>query len=412
MKDEEDDGTVMISSFILHISPFGTNDGTTMIYLDSAATSYPKPDCVHEAMLRYMRDIGASPGRSGHRLACEAERIRFDAREAIARLLGVADPMRVIFTLNATAALNLVMQGLLGPGTHVVTTSMEHNSVVRPLWELARHGVSVSVAPCRPDGTIDPDMIDECVTPLTRLIVVNHASNVCGTVLPVRDIGAKARRRGIPFLLDAAQTAGGLSINLADDNIDLLAFSGHKGLLGPAGTGGLVIGDDFDISLLPAMIQGGTGSRSEHETQPDDPPDKYEAGTPNIVGLAGLAAGVGYVLQRGTEEIRRHEGDLSQKLMAGLRDVPGMRIVGTADATQRTATVSFTVAGWTSSEMSSALDERFDIMCRPGLHCAPQAHRTLGTFPAGTVRLAPGPFSTETEILQAIDAVASLVRER
>jgi cysteine desulfurase/selenocysteine lyase len=383
-----------------------------MIYFDNAATSWPKPDSVSEAIVRYMRDVGASPGRSGHRLAVEAERIRFAAREAIARLLGLSDPMRVIFMLNATAALNLVMRGLLPPGSHVVSTSMEHNAVMRPLRALERQGVALSLVPCRPDGTMDPEAINEHVTPKTRLIVVNHASNVCGTVLPIRAIGALARRRGIPFLVDAAQTAGCWPIDMAAENIDLLAFTGHKCLMGPTGTGGLAIHDDFDIALLPTMIHGGTGSRSEQESQPEHLPDKYEAGTPNIAGLAGLAAGLQYVLDRGVDQIRHHEQELTRRLIAGLNEVAGVRVLGTGDAARQTATVSFTLDGRSPSDVALALDERFDILCRPGLHCAPRAHRTLGTLPGGAVRLAPGPFSTEADVRQAVDAVASLARER
>jgi selenocysteine lyase/cysteine desulfurase len=222
-----------------------------MIYLDNAATSWPKPAAVTEAMAHFLRDVGASPGRSGHRLANEAERIRFEARELLASLFGLADPLRVIFTHNATAALNLVIRGLLTPGTHVITTGMEHNAVMRPLSALAATGVSVTILPCAPDGTLDPTLLDQHVRTDTRLVICNHASNVCGTVLPIRALGARAHAHGLPLLVDAAQTAGVWPINLHDDNVDLLAFTGHKGLLGPTGTGGHVIHDDFDIARLP-----------------------------------------------------------------------------------------------------------------------------------------------------------------
>jgi len=376
-----------------------------MIYLDNAATSWPKPEAVQEAILRYLREVGANPGRSGHRLANEAERIRLDAREALAELLGVKDPMRVVFTNNATAALNLVIRGLLPPGSHALTTGMEHNAVMRPLRALEQLGVTVSVAPCEPDGSLDPDALDEHIRPLTRLIVANHASNVCGTILPIRAIGSVARQYGVPFLVDAAQTVGCYPVDLATDNVDLLAFTGHKGLLGPTGTGGLAIHDDFDIEKLPPLICGGTGSRSEHEYQPDFLPDKYEGGTPNIVGLAGLVAGVRYVLDRGVEKIGAYERMLTQRLIDGLRRVPGVRVFGTHDAEQQTAVVSFTADGQSASDIAHALDEQYEIMCRPGLHCAPRAHQTLGTLPHGTIRFAPGPFSTETEIAQAVEAV-------
>ena len=230
-----------------------------MIYLDNAATSWPKPDCVATAMLRYLHEVGANPGRSGHRLSNEAERIRFDAREEVAKLFGVSNPIRVVFTCNATAALNLVIQGLLQPGAHVFTTGMEHNAVMRPLRALEQRGVSISIVPCRSDGSLDVATLAEYIRPSTRLIIANHASNVCGTVLPICEIGALAREHGIPFLLDAAQTGGCWPIDIQTDNVDLLAFTGHKGLLGPSGTGGLVIHENFDLESLPPLIYGGYG---------------------------------------------------------------------------------------------------------------------------------------------------------
>jgi len=379
-----------------------------MIYLDNAATSWPKPNCVNEAITRFLRDVGANPGRSGHRLANEAERIRFDAREGIAALLGVSDPLRIAFTLNATTALNIVIQGLLPPGAHVVTTGIEHNAVLRPLRMLEQRGVSISIAPCGRDGGMDAAVIDDFIRPETRLIVANHASNVSGTVLPIRQIGERARARGIPFLVDAAQTAGCLPINLDADNIDVLAFTGHKGLLGPTGTGGLAIHDDVDVGCLPPLICGGTGSRSEHQVQPDFLPDKYEGGTPNSVGLAGLAASVRYVLDRGVETIRAHEKRFAGRLIDGLGRIPRITVVGPGDPVRQTAIVSFIIDGLSCSNVALALDEQFEIMCRPGLHCAPLAHSSLGTLPDGTVRFAPGPHTTEGEIDQAIAAVVRL----
>jgi cysteine desulfurase family protein len=379
-----------------------------MIYLDNAATSWPKPGCVEEAMLTYLHAVGGSPGRSGHRLANEAERLRLDARETVAALFGGSDPMRIVFALNGTTALNLAIRGLLTPGAHVVVTGMEHNAVMRPLRALEALGVSISIASCARDGTIEAGAIAECLRPETRLIVANHASNVCGTVLPVREIGALARTRGIPLLVDATQTGGCWPIDLSADHIDLLAFTGHKGLLGPTGTGGLALRDDFDIEQLPPLICGGTGSRSEKEVQPDFLPDKYEGGTPNIIGLAGLAAGVRYVLERGVEAIRMHEQSLADRLITGLREIKGVRIIGTGDARRQTAVVSFTVDGESVSQLAHELDERFEIMCRPGLHCAPLAHRTLGTLPEGTIRFAPGLFTTEGDIDEAVAAVAQL----
>lgn len=381
-----------------------------MIYLDHAATSWPKPECVHDAVSRYMRDVGASPGRSGHRRANDAERLRLDAREAVAELFGVSDPMRVVFTLNGTTALNMVLRGLLTPGAHAVTTGMEHNAVMRPLRALEQQGVAVDVARCGTDGTLEPAAVDEHIRPETRLIIVNHASNVCGTVLPIREIGELARARGVPLLVDAAQTAGVWPLDMRADNVDLLAFTGHKGLLGPSGTGGLIISEGFDIDRLPPLVAGGTGSRSEQESQPDFLPDKYEAGTPNTAGLAGLAAGVRYVLELGVEQVRARTQGWTERLINGLRRIEGVRLVGTQDARRQVAVVSFTIDGWSVSELAHALDERFGIMCRPGLHCAPRAHRTLGTLPHGTLRFALGSSSSEDEVDAALAAVAQLAQ--
>ena len=383
-------------------------DTRPLIYLDHAATSWPKPEVVSETMVRFLRDVGANPGRSGHRLANAAERVRFDAREAIAELFGARDPLRVVFTLNGTTALNLVIRGLLPPGAHVITTGMEHNAVMRPLREVEQRGVAVSVVPCGPDGLLDPAAIDEYFQPETRLVVANHASNVCGAILPIQALGAAARDRGVPFLVDAAQTTGCVPIDLAADHVDLLAFTGHKCLLGPTGTGGLVIGEEFDVTPLPPLVAGGTGSRSEHEIQPDFLPDRYEAGTPNIVGLAGLVAGVRTVLDQGVGAMQRQMREVTQPLLDGLTSIPGVQVFGPGDVTRQTAVVSFVIAGQSPSQTAAALDERFGILCRPGLHCAPAAHRTLETVPEGTVRFSPGPFITAKEIEVAVRAVREL----
>ena len=379
-----------------------------MIYMDNAATSWPKPECVQDAVLHYLRDVGANPGRSGHRLANEGERIRFGAREAIAELVGMRDPTRVVFALNGTTAINLAIAGLLAPGDHAVATGMEHNAVMRPLRAAEQRGVSIGLASCRPDGSMDAAAVEALLEENTRLIVANHASNVCGTVLPIREIGELARERGIPLLVDAAQTLGCWPLDLESDRIDLLAFSGHKGLLGPGGTGGLVLGEGFDHSVLPPLIRGGTGSWSEREEQPDFLPDRYEAGTPNGPGLAGLGAAVRYVQERGVEVIRERERGLTQRLIDGLLAIPGARVQGTLQAQRQTAVVSFTLEGRSASEIAFALDEEHGVLCRPGLHCAPRAHRTLGTAPEGTARLSPGPFTAEEEVDAAVAAVRAL----
>ncbi len=382
-----------------------------MIYFDNAATSWPKPPGVAEAMVHFLNEVGANPGRSAHRLAVEAGRIVYSAREAVADLLNSPDPLRVVFGSNATEALNLALHGLLRPGDHIITSSMEHNSVMRPLRALERQGVEVTVVQCSPVGFLDPADAEAAIRPNTKMIVLNHASNVVGTLLSVAEVGRIARRYGLLLLVDAAQTAGSYPIDVQADCIDLLAFTGHKSLLGPMGTGGLYIGDRVSLEKFEPLKRGGTGSRSEQEEQPDFLPDMCESGTLNAVGLAGLAAGVRWVLERGVEAIRAHEVELAQRLVDGLRDIPGVTVYGGLDATRQTATVSFTIAGMEPSEVGLRLDEEHEIMCRVGLHCAPAAHKTIGTFPVGTVRFGLGVFNTLEEVDTALAAVEKLARE-
>jgi len=379
-----------------------------MIYFDNAATSWPKPPCVAEAMTHYLAEVGASPGRSGHRLAVEASRTVYAAREAVAELLHAPDPLRVVFGANATEGLNLALSGLLRPGDHVITGSMEHNSVMRPLRALERQGVEVTVVPCSPEGDLDLADLESAVRSSTRLIALTHASNVTGVIFPVAEVGRLARQRDLLLLVDAAQTAGAYPIDVQADAIDLLAFTGHKSLYGPMGTGGLVIGDRVDAGLLAPLKRGGTGSRSEREEQPEFLPDLCESGTLNAVGLAGLAAGVHWLLAQGVAHIRAHESALTAQLLAGLGAIPGVTIHGPRDADRQTATVSFAIAGLEVSEIGLRLDEEYAIMCRVGLHCAPAAHRTMGTFPAGTVRFGLGAFSTQEQVAAALHAVAAL----
>lgn len=382
-----------------------------MIYFDNAATSWPKPPCVAEAMTQYLTDIGASPGRSGHRLAVDAARVVYGAREAVAELFHAPDPLRVVFGANVTEALNLALNGLLKPGDHVVTGSLEHNSVMRPLRALERAGVSVTIVACSPTGALNPHDLERAIRPDTRLIVLNHASNVVGTLLPVAEAGRIARQHNLLLLVDAAQTAGAYPIDMQADAIDLLAFTGHKSLYGPTGTGGLVIGERVDATRLEPLKRGGTGSRSEHEEQPAFLPDLCESGTPNAVGLAGLGASVRWVLAEGVEKIRAHEVALTGQLLAGLAAIPGVTVYGTSDAQRQTATVSFNIAGLEPSEVGLRLDDEQEIACRVGLHCAPAAHRTLGTFPGGTVRFGLGAFNTGEEVDAALNAVAALAQE-
>jgi cysteine desulfurase/selenocysteine lyase len=387
-----------------------------MIYFDNAATSWPKPPGVAEAMTHFIEAVGANPGRAAHRQAVESGRIVYGAREAVCELFHAPDPLRLVWCKNVTEALNLVLRGLLRPGDHVVTSSMEHNSMMRPLRALERPernsgGVEVTVVDCSPQGMLDPAGVEAAIRPSTRLVALNHASNVVGTLLPVAEVGALCRERGLLLLVDAAQTGGAYPLDMQASQIDLLGFTGHKSLGGPMGTGGLIVGERVDETRIDPLIRGGTGSRSEHEVQPDFLPDMCESGTPNVVGLAGLEVGVRWVLERGVEAIRAHEVALTQALMAGLRSVPGVTVYGTLDPELQTATVSFNIDGMAPSETGLRLDDEYGILCRVGLHCAPTAHKTLGTFPTGTVRFGLSAFNTPEEVHAAIAAVRQLAKE-
>lgn len=383
----------------------------TEIYLDNAATSWPKPAGVSQAMARFLEISGGNPGRSGHRLSLAAGRVLYDVREALAEFFGLDNPLRLVFTANVTEALNLGLQGLLRPGDHVVTSSMEHNAVMRPLRALEQAGVQITVVPCDRDGQLAPPDIEAALRSNTRLVVLTHASNVCGAILPVAEVGEIARRAGALLMVDAAQTAGILPLNMKTMQIDLLAFTGHKGLLGPTGTGGLLVGERVDVDRFSPLVRGGTGSRSEFEVQPEFLPDKFESGTPNTVGLAGLAAALGYIRQVGIQAIRQHEMELTRCLIEGLHEIPGVRLYGPQNQARQTAVVSFTLDGCTVSEVGFRLDEEYGVLCRPGLHCAPSAHRTLGTFPEGTVRFAPGWHTTREQVGLALHAIRSLALE-
>ncbi len=382
-----------------------------VVYLDNAATSFPKPEAALEAMMRYQREIGGSPGRSGHRLSIEAGRIVHETREVLARLFNIDDPLQIVFTKNATEALNIALVGLLKPGDHVITTGMEHNAVMRPLRFLASRGVDLSIVPCSDRGELDPDDIRAAFRTNTRAVVMTHASNVTGTIMPVQEIGLLTRERVDTVLcVDAAQTAGALPIDVAAMAVDLLAFTGHKSLYGPQGTGGLYIRKGLDKKIAPLM-RGGTGSRSEFEEQPDFMPDKYECGTPNTVGLAGLSAGAAYILEKGVEAVRDKEDALTRLFLDRLHALgEDVTIYGPRSAQDRISVISFKLRDITASDAALYLDEHWGIMCRPGLHCAPAAHRTIGTFPHGTVRFSFGFFNTEAHADLAAEALRQLVK--
>ena len=403
-----------------------------LIYLDNASTSFPKPPQVQEAMIHYLNHVGANPGRSGHQLAVEASGIIQNTRDQIAKLFHINELSRIIFSLNVTESLNTIINGFLNRDDHVITTAMEHNSVMRPLKNLEAKGrISLSVIPCDQKGYLDLVALDRAIDKKTSLVIVNHASNVCGTI---QDLSAIRSIIGdIPLLVDAAQTAGCYPIDVIKDQIDFLAFTGHKGLLGPQGTGGFYIRKG--LSVRPLKL-GGTGSVSEKMEQPDFLPDALESGTQNNVGLAGLGAGVAFILGEGIDRIREHEKNLTAAFIDALYDVQGVTIYGPLEAERQTATVSFTFdsimpslddpgftgcgsinlawleEGITTNEACDLLDSEHDILVRSGLHCAPLAHQTLGTYPEGTIRVSFGYFNTLEDVAYTTNVIRKIAENK
>jgi cysteine desulfurase family protein len=367
-----------------------------MIYLDNAATSFPKPEAVYQTLDRFARQDLANPGRAGHKMALAAERALDDARHLLNQFFHGEGPDRFVFTLNCTDALNMAFKGILAEGDHVITTDLEHNSVSRPLRALELAG-RITLTRVRADGggTIDPDTFRRAVTPRTRLVALTHASNVLGTVQPIGEVGWIAREHDLLFLVDAAQTAGVLPIDVQAQNVDLLAFPGHKSLLGPTGTGALYVGPRAKVR---AWREGGTGGDSSSETQPREYPYFLEGGTPNVLGVAGLAAGVKYVQEQGLDHIHAHEVGLTERLWRRLDEIDGCEVFGHRDFSCRVATLSFRCETLPATELGGILDQAFDVAIRPGLHCSPYIHRSLGTFPEGTVRVSPGLFNTKVDI--------------
>ena len=381
-----------------------------MNYLDNAATTFPKPEIVYKTMDTFYRTLGANPGRSGHKMAVAAENEIEDARAIVARLFGIKNSNRFIFTFNATDAINMGIKGLLKPGDHAITTYLEHNAVSRALNGLERKNI-ITVTKVRnsQDCFIDPDDIKDAITPKTRLIVMAHAPNVIGTIQPIQEIGRLARENNITFMVDAAQTAGVCEIDVNKDYIDMLAFTGHKGPLGPTGTGGLYVGER--VNLEP-WREGGTGFEPASLSQPEELPFKLESGTPNTVGIAGLGAGIEFVLSKGIHTVRKHEQKLTGKLINALKDDQRFILYGTTDISKKVGILSINVKEFKPAEVGAILDQSFDIAVRPGLHCAPFAHQMLGTFPDGTVRISPGLFNTEADIDQLITALDKIARDK
>lgn len=376
-----------------------------MIYFDSAATTWPKPPEVMEEINRYMTDIGASPGRGSYKKSVAAEEMVEDTRIKLAKLFNIEGKSyhRIVFTLNATEAINLAIKGqLLGKGDHIVTSTLEHNAMARPINSLEKIGVEVTKVQCDTEGRIAAGDIENAVRANTKLIAITHASNVTGTIIPIKEIGSIAKKNDIVFLVDAAQTAGIIDIDVQEMNIDLLAFPGHKSLLGPTGTGGLFIKEGIELKPLK---EGGTGSYSELKGMPDFLPDKHEAGTLNTVGLAGLRAGIDFIQKKGIGKIREHELDLTERFIKGALKVPGLKIYGLKEVYGRAPVVSFLFKGENSQKIGDILDKKYDIASRAGLHCSPDAHIALGTFEPMLVRFSFSYYNTKEEIDQALNAL-------
>ncbi|BDG60071.1 aminotransferase class V-fold PLP-dependent enzyme [Caldinitratiruptor microaerophilus] len=377
----------------------------SVVYLDNAATSHPKPEAVYRAADGALR-AGGNPGRGGHRVALAAGRRVLAAREAVAALFGVKDAARVLFTSSATDSLNLALKGLLHPGDHCITTVAEHNALRRPLVALALRGVEVTWLPVSPEGIVDPGGVRAALRPNTRLIALAHGSNVTGALQPVAELGEIARRAGVFLLVDAAQTAGSHPIDVEAMGIHLLAAPGHKGLLGPQGTGILYVAPD--VPLRPVR-EGGTGSMATLAEQPDVFPEGFESGTLNVPGIAGVGAGADFLLSVGVEAVHARVGALTAALVEGLRRLPGVTVHGPADPARRCGVVSLSVDGLDPGALEEQLDSAFGVVGRAGLHCAPGAHEVLGTLPlGGTMRLSPGYFNTEEDIEAAVKAVAAV----
>lgn len=377
-----------------------------MTYLDNAAMSFPKPESVYRALDRCAREQLANPGRSGHKMALGAERILEDCRHRLNQLFHGAGPERWALTLNGTDALNMAIKGVVRPGDHVVTTDLEHNSVSRPLVALERDGV-ITLTRVVHDGTgtIDPDAVRNAMTPKTRLVAITHASNVLGTIQPISEVAAVAREQDALVLLDAAQTAGVVPIDVRALGIDLLAMPGHKALLGPTGIGALYVAPRVK---LRAWREGGTGGDSVSPTQPAEYPFFLEGGTPNVLGAAGLVASIAYVEERGPDAIWHHEVVLTERLRPRLAAL-GCKVFGHDDPARRVGTLCFRHAALPATEIGAILDQAFDIAVRGGLHCAPYVHRSIGSEPDGLVRVSPGPFNTEAEVDRLADALAEIL---
>ena len=377
------------------------------IYLDNGATSFPKAPGVGEAMLDYVNNIGANVNRSTYEASSEAEMVLIECRERLCTLFGTEDITHAVFTPGMTAGLNMLLKGFLSPGDHVIVSSLEHNAMMRPIRQLEAQGVEFSRIPADSRGITDPKDILPLIRPNTRLVAIMHASNVCGTLLPVKEISDICRERGLPVILDAAQTAGHYPVNMKELGLSALCVPGHKGLLGPQGIGALMLDEEFAKRVEP-LISGGTGSASDSELLPPYMPDRFESGTLNIPGIFGLNAALRFILEKGVQAFRAHEEKLTKRFTDGLEGLP-LRLEGTKEISKRVGVISIDFTGRDNAEVAYELDKR-GIMTRCGLHCAPSAHKTLGTFPQGTVRFSIGYANAECDVDAAISAIKEILR--
>ena len=380
------------------------------VYMDNGATAFPKAPGVGEAMANYINNVGCNVSRGAYDSAFAAERIVLETREMVCELFNSDKTENVIFTKNITESLNIIIKGLLKSGDHVIVSSMEHNAVMRPIVGLSESGVEFTRVQCSETGEIDPEDVKDAIKPNTKAIVMMHASNVCGTVLDLEAVGKISAENDLFFIVDAAQTAGVLEVDMKKLSADAITFTGHKSLLGPPGMGGFVISDRLNEKVLP-FIEGGTGSLSESEEQPSYMPDKFESGTQNIVGIYGLHAALSYLKKTGIEGIKEHEMEITQAFIDKVKDIEGAKLIGKKDANGRTAVVSIDFSESDNAEIGFALQREYNISTRVGLHCAPSAHKTLGTFPQGTVRFSFGYATTMEEVEYAAQAIKNVLSE-
>ena len=379
------------------------------IYLDNASTTFPKAPTVATAMSDYITNRGININRGSYALAYDVEDIIYTTRQRLHPLFNGNDPAHVIFTQNVTMSLNMVIKGLLKAGDHVLVSSMEHNAVMRPLTQLLDKGITFDTIPCDSTGSIQMDSIEPLIRPNTVALIINHASNVCGTIQPLESIGPICKAHNLQFIVDAAQTAGVIPIDVKACHIDALCFTGHKGLLGPQGIGGIILTKEMAQNLTP-LIAGGTGSFSHLETMPTHMPDAFESGTLNLPGIIGLNEGLAYIESQGMENIHNYELALTQAFLEGLQSIDGINIVGKQNIQDRTAVVSITIDGMDPANIAYELESTYHIMTRVGLHCAPRAHQTLGTYPEGTVRFSFGYANTHKDVESALSALNTIVK--